>query len=183
MGMRGPKSDGKAKAEWSMICLEILRNSNMSAPQAEQYFGVGAGGGRTWRYWIDGERLARDYVREKVISRAKAEGFLNAASLTMIKKMAAGADVSALPPLKVKVPEVPADVEMRPVEAALELWRWIKVRKISRYLSAALRYDGMEAEYKQRAELIDQEIVESGVDDTTAIAWIKNGYIKQFSQP
>lgn len=180
MGIRGPKSDSRARVEWSLICVAIMRNGNMSAPQAERYFGVGTGSGRTWRYWIDGERLARDYVREKLIRRSKDEGLFTSANLNDIKRMAAGADVGALPPLE--VPEIPADVEMRPVEAALELWHWIKERKISRYLSAALRYDGMEAEYERRAELIDQQIVKCGVDDTTAIVWIKNGYIKQFSQ-
>lgn len=181
MGMRGPKSDGKAKVEWSMICLEILRNSNMSAPQAEQYFGVGTGSGRTWRYWIDGERLARDYVREKVISRAKAEGFLNAASLTTIKKMAAGADVSALPPLE--VPEIPADAEMRPEEAVFELIQWMKKRKTSRFMSAALRHSGLEDNYFRKAEVVEKQILDSGVDETMAIAWIKASYIMQFSRP
>lgn len=181
MGIRGPRSDDKMKAEWATICLQIQGNlGNMKAPQAERYFGVGTGSGRTWLYWVWEERLARSYVREKVISRAKAEGLLTAESLAIIKKIAAGADVSALKPLD--VPEIPADVEMRPVEAALELWRQIKDRKISRYLAAALRYDGMEVEYERRAELIDHEIVKSGVDDTTAIVWIKNSYIKQFSQ-
>jgi hypothetical protein len=178
--MRGPKSDSKTKAEWSMICLEILRNSNMSAPQAEQYFEVGAGGGRTWRYWMDGERLARGYVREKVISRARAEGFLNSASLATIKKMAAGADVSALPHLD--VPEIPADAEMRPEEAAFELWQWMKKRKTSRFLSTVLRYYGLESEYQRRAEWVEQQIEDRGLDDTTAINWIKTSYITQFSR-
>lgn len=181
MGMRGPKSDSKAKAEWSMICLEILRNSNMSAPQAEQHFGVGTGGGRTWRYWIDGERLARDYVRESVISRAKAEGFLNATSIATIKKMAAGADVSALPHLE--VPEIPADAEMRPEEAAFELWQWMKKRKTSRFMSSVLRHDGLEAEYQRRAEWVEQQIEDRGLDDMTAINWIKSSYLTRFAQP
>lgn len=178
--MRGPKSDGNAKAEWSLICLAILRNGNMSAPQAERYFGVGTGGGRTWRYWIDGERLARGYVREKVISRAKVDGLLTAANLHEIKRMASGADVSALPPLE--VPEVPADAEMRPEEAAFELWQWMKKRKTSRFMSAVLRHDGLEAEYQRRAEWVERQIEDRGLDDTTAIAWIKNSYIMQSSQ-
>lgn len=180
MGMRGPKSDSGAKTEWSMICLEILRNSNMSAPQAERHFGIGTGSGRTWRYWIDGERLARDYARENLILRAKAEGFLTAASITTIKKMAAGADVFALPPLE--VPEIPADAEMRPEEAAFELWQWMKKRKTSRFMTSVLRYGGLEDEYQRRAEWVEQQILDRNLDDTTAIAWIKNSYLTQFSR-
>lgn len=180
MGMRGPKSDAKSKTEWSMICLEILRNSNLSAPQAERHFGIGTGGGRTWRYWIDGERLARDYVREKVIGCAKAEGFLPAASITTIKKMAAGADVSALPELE--VPKIPADAEMCPEEATFELWQWMKKRKTSRFMTAVLRYDGLKGEYQRRAEWVEQQIQDRNLDDTTAIAWIKNSYITLFSR-
>ena len=181
MGVRGPKSDSRAKVEWSLICLAILRNGNMSAPQAEQYFRVGTGGGRAWRYWIDGERLARSCAREKLIGRAKAEGLLTAANLHEIRRMAAGADVSALPPLE--VPEIPADVEMRPEEAAFDLWQWMKKRKTSRFLAAVLRHDGLEAEYQRRAEWVERQIVDRGLDDTTALAWIKNSYITQFSRP
>lgn len=180
MGMRGPKSDDKEKTEWSMICLEILRNSNMSAPQAERHFGIGTGSGRTWRYWIDGERLARDYVREKVVNLAKAEGFLPATSIAAIKKMAAGADVSMLPVLE--VPEIPADAEMRPEEAAFDLWLWMKKRKTSRFMTAVLRLDGLADEYERQAELVERQIGDLGLDDTTAIAWIKNSYVTQFSR-
>lgn len=180
MGMRGPKSDGKAKVEWSLICLAILRNGNLSAPQAEQYFGVGTGSGRTWRYWIDGERLARDYVRETLIGRAKTEGLLTAANLQEIRKMAAGADVTALPALE--VPEVPADAAMRPTEAAFELWQWMKKGKPSRWMVAVLRRAGLEAEYQRRAEWVEKQIEDRGLDDTTAITWIKNSYFTQFSR-
>lgn len=179
MGLRGPKSDSKMKTEWSMICVQILRESGMSFSQAEQHFGVGNGSGRTWRYWVDGERLARQFTREDVISRAKEEGFLTPASIAAIQKMAAGADVSALPYLE--VPEIPADAEVRPEEAAIFLWQWIRKRKAPRFLAAIFRLYGIGSEYRLRAEQVENQINRLDLDDMTALAWIKASYIRQAS--
>lgn len=176
MGKRGPKSGDELKTEWSMICMQIMRNGGMNAVQAERFFEVGDGSGRTWRYWINGERLARSYIRAAITERAKAEGLLPPESIAVIKKMAVGADVSALPPLD--VPEIPADADIPPWEAAFELWRWMRRRKIGRYLRSELRYAGLEAEYERRAEIVEQQIADRDLDDVTAMAWIRSAYEK-----
>lgn len=181
MGARGPKSTDEARAEWANICMRILLNGNgMSPAQAERYFGVGTGTGRMWRYWIDQERLARAGMREHIISCARADGLLTASDLAVARKMAAGADVTALPPLD--VPDLPVDAEMREEEAAAELWRWVQHRKLSRIMVALLRHDGLEAEYQARAELCAKQIDDHKLDERMALAWIRSGYITQFSR-
>lgn len=181
MGMRGPKSTDKARAEWANICMRILLNGHMSPSQAERYFGVGTGTGRMWRYWIDQERLARAGMREQIIGGARADGLLTAADLAVARKLAAGADVTALPPLD--VPDVPADVEMRAEEATAELWRWMQHRKLSRFMVAVLRHDGLETDYEARAEMCAQQIDDQQLDETMALAWIRNSYLTRFAQP
>jgi hypothetical protein len=176
MGARGPKSDEKMKEEWSLICWMIMRNRDLTPPQAERYFGVGKGDGRTWRYWMAGQRLARDYSRTSIVRRARAEGLLTKDNLAVLRKMAAGADVSLLPPLV--VPEV--GLEITPREAVFELWEWLRERSQSRYMVAQLRRSGLETEYKRLAELVADQVAD--LDDATALAWIKASYLTLFSR-
>ena len=178
MKKRGPKSEGSLRTEWSLICTMIARNANFSATVAEQYFGIGRASGRTWRYWVSGERLARGWQRDFIIKKALADGLLNAASIAIIKKTSAGADVSMLPDLT--VPPMPSPSEVSPDEAAIELWQWIRKRKVSRFMTFLLRLNRLEEEWKQIAELTEKVIADANIDDDTiALAWIKRAYRDQ----
>ena len=168
------------KEEWARICQMIMDNTSMSPSEAEQHFGVGGGSGRTWRYWVAKQRLARDYLRTNIVRRARAEGLLTADDLVVLSKMAASGDVSLLqPPLP--VPGVGDEFEITPREAAFELWMWIRNRncKQSRYMLAQLRRSGLETEYKRRAELVADQVAD--LDDETALAWIRASYLTLFS--
>mgnify|MGYP000194450484 CR=1 FL=1 len=168
------------KEEWSRICQMIMDNTNMSAGEAEQHFGVGRGSGRTWRYWVAKQRLARDYLRTNIVQRARAEGLLTADDLVVLSEMAAGADVSLLQPLV--VPGVGDEFEITPRAAAFELWMWIRNPNCtqSRYMLAQLRRSGLETEYKRLAELVAAQVAD--LDDATALAWIRASYLTLFSR-
>lgn len=176
MGARGPKSDKKMKEEWSEICRLILDNAKMSPAEAERYFGVGSGCGRTWRYWRGKQRVARDSSRDGIVKRACAEGLLTAGDLEELRKKPSGAVGLLLP--RLVVPEV--GFEITPREAAFELLDWVRNAKMSRYMLAQLGHSGLEREYKLLAKLVADQVAD--LDDATALAWIKASYLTLFSR-
>lgn len=65
---------------WSFLSTVIRARARSSggwtAGRLELLFGVGRGDGRTWRRWMSGERLARDYHRPKIVKKALQMGWL-----------------------------------------------------------------------------------------------------------
>lgn len=174
---RGPRTSARMRGEWSLVCIVIQRNSGFTPPQAERFFEVGNGSGRAWRYWTEGARLARVYVRRAVIERAKTAGFVTAADLALIRKSTAGVTAAALPLLD--VPAAPEGFGVTAEEAAIYLffsmYRARPPRSWVRLLTLAGR--GFAEKYLDRASALRSEIERAGVsDEVAALTWLKASY-------
>lgn len=71
----------KQAAAWSRITCLVSRNASIGNKRVpywrlEAIFKCGDGTGRLWRCWMNGDRLARDYTRLNIVSKAQELGWL-----------------------------------------------------------------------------------------------------------
>jgi hypothetical protein len=67
------------KKAWSWIVLQISHaalGEKIPKWRLEVIFQVGDGSGKVWRSWEDGDRIARDYTRTRIINEALQKGWL-----------------------------------------------------------------------------------------------------------
>lgn len=66
---------------WSRITRHIAVNAKINNKRVpywrlEAVFGCGDGTGRLWKFWMNGDRIARDYTRLNIMTKARELGWL-----------------------------------------------------------------------------------------------------------